>query len=264
MAEPEARIDCLQRDLRDGILHLTLNRPTARNALSRALLQALLGEVVAAAEAPDVRVVVIAGAGAAFCSGHDLKELRALNSADAYQAVFRLSSQVMLAMIRSPVPVIARVHGVASAAGCQLVASCDLAIASEDASFATPGVNIGLFCSTPMVSLSRNVPRKRAMEMLLTGEAIGATDAADLGLVNRAVPATELDRAVTALAQRIAAKSRRTVAIGKEAFYRQIDMELSAAYDYASQVMAYNMLAADAEEGIDAFLGKRAPVWRDA
>jgi enoyl-CoA hydratase/carnithine racemase len=247
-----------------GVATLTLNRPAARNALSMALLTALAEALARLAADPLVRVVVIAGAGPAFCAGHDLRELRADPSRSAYEAVFTLCSRVMTAIVRLPKPVIAKVHGVATAAGCQLVASCDLAVASLEARFATPGVNIGLFCSTPMVALSRAVGRKAAMAMLLTGQLIDAREAMRIGLINHAVPAEQLDDAVGTLAAAIAAKSPLTVKIGKEAFYRQAEMGLDDAYAYTQQVMVENMLAADAEEGIDAFLEKRAAVWRGA
>lgn len=252
----------------DGVATLTLNRPAQRNCLSEALMSALtdaLNEVRADA---SVRVVVIAANGPVFSSGHDLKELTA-HRADGdrgrayFQKIMHQCSAMMQTVVRLPKPVIARVHGVATAAGCQLVASCDLAVASDDAKFATPGVNIGLFCSTPMVALSRNVSRKHAMEMLLTGEMIGASRAADLGLINRSVPIAELDATVMELAGRIGGKSALTVAIGKEAFYEQLEKPLSDAYDYASEVMVKNMLARDAEEGIGAFIEKRTPKWED-
>ena len=245
----------------DGVAWLTLNRPAARNALSIALMQALMDELAGIATDAAVKVVVIGGAGPAFCAGHDLRELRANPERAAYQATFELCSRLMTAIVRLSKPVIARVHGIATAAGCQLVASCDLAVAAETARFATPGVNIGLFCSTPMVALSRAVGRKAAMEMLLTGELIDASRAHALGLVNRVVPEADLDAAVAALAGQIVAKSPLTLAIGKEAFYRQAEMGLDEAYGYASEVMTRNMLARDAAEGIDAFLGKRPPVW---
>ncbi|HSZ89412.1 MAG TPA: enoyl-CoA hydratase [Acetobacteraceae bacterium] len=250
----------LRRDT-DGVAWLTLNRPAARNALSMALMLALVDELAAIKQDPAVKVVVIGGAGPAFCAGHDLRELRSNPERATYQATFELCSRLMTSIVRLPKPVIARVHGVATAAGCQLVASCDLAIAADTARFATPGVNIGLFCSTPMVALSRAVGRKAAMEMLLTGELIDASRAHALGLVNRVVADNELDDAVAALTGQIVAKSPLTLAIGKEAFYRQAEMGLDDAYAYASQVMTRNMLARDAGEGIDAFLGKRQPVW---
>jgi enoyl-CoA hydratase/carnithine racemase len=250
----------LRRDA-DGVAWLTLNRPSARNALSLGLMEALVAELAAIDADPSVKVVVIAGAGPAFCAGHDLRELRSNPDREAYEATFQLCSQLMTGIVRLPKPVIARVHGVATAAGCQLVATCDLAIAAETARFATPGVNIGLFCSTPMVALTRAVGRKPAMEMLLTGELIDASRAHALGLVNRVVPEADLDATVAALAAQIVAKSPLTLAIGKEAFYRQAEMGLDDAYAFASEVMTRNMLARDAAEGIDAFLAKRPPVW---
>ena len=246
-----------------GVLRLTLNRPQARNALSLALMTALQHALARGAQDARVRVVVIAGAGPAFCAGHDLREIRDDPRREAYERLFAQCSELMLAIVRLPKPVVAEVHGVATAAGCQLVASCDLAVAAEDARFATPGVNIGLFCSTPMVALTRAVGRKPAMEMLLTGELIDAARAREIGLVNRVVPADRLREATGALAREIAGKSAFTVAIGKEAFYRQAELDLAAAYRYAAEVMTKNMLARDAGEGIDAFLGKRAPVWHD-
>ena len=246
-----------------GVVRLTLNRPEARNALSVALMSALLDALGRAAKEPQVRVVVVAGAGPAFCAGHDLRELRTDQRRETYESVFAQCSELMLAIVRLPKPVIAEVHGVATAAGCQLVATCDLAVAAEDARFATPGVNIGLFCSTPMVALTRAVGRKRAMEMLLTGDLIDAATAQVIGLVNRVVPREGLRDAVDGLAREIAGKSALTVAIGKEAFYRQAELDLAAAYRYAAEVMTTNMLARDAGEGIDAFLAKRAPVWHD-
>ena len=246
-----------------GVLRLTLNRPDARNALSTALMSALLEALDRVAKDPQARVVVIAGAGPAFCAGHDLRELRADQRRETYERLFAQCSELMLAIVRLPKPVIAEVHGVATAAGCQLVATCDLAIAAEDARFATPGVNIGLFCSTPMVALTRAVGRKAAMEMLLTGELIDAERAQAIGLLNRVVPREGLREAVDGLAREIAGKSALTVKIGKEAFYRQAELDLAAAYRYAAEVMTTNMLARDAGEGIDAFLAKREPVWHD-
>jgi enoyl-CoA hydratase/carnithine racemase len=251
----------LQRRNADGVAWLTMNRPAARNALSVGLMEALVAELGAIATDPATKVVVIAGSGPAFCAGHDLRELRSRPERAAYQATFELCSHLMTCIVRLPKPVIARVHGVATAAGCQLVASADLAVAADSARFATPGVNIGLFCSTPMVALSRAVGRKAAMEMLLTGELIDAARAYELGLLNRVVPEADLDTAVASLAGQIAAKSPLILAIGKEAFYRQIDMGLDDAYAYVSEVMTRNMLARDAAEGIDAFLARRPPVW---
>jgi enoyl-CoA hydratase/carnithine racemase len=245
----------------DGVATLTLNRPAQRNALSMALLGALDETLARLDREPAVRVVVIAAAGAVFSSGHDLKELRALEGAEALGTVFGLCARVMTRVVRLSKPVIAKVQGTATAAGCQLVASCDLAIAAEEAKFATPGVNIGLFCSTPMVALSRAVGRKAALEMLLTGRMIDAAEAVRIGLVNRAVPRAELDAAVAELAGGIAAKSPLTLRIGKEAFQAQLDLPLDEAYAYAQRVMTENMLARDAQEGIDAFLEKRPAKW---
>ena len=254
----------LLRHDRDSIATLTLNRPAARNALSMGLMEALDAELAAIAGDPGVKVVIIAANGPAFCAGHDLREVRATPAREAYAALFALCSRLMQRIVRLPKPVIAQVHGVATAAGCQLVASADLAVAAGTARFATPGVDIGLFCSTPMVALSRAIGRKAAMEMLLTGDMVPAARARELGLINRVVPESDLHAATLALATQIAAKSPLTVAIGKEAFYRQVEMDLSSAYDYASEVMTRNMLARDAEEGIDAFLEKRKPEWLGA
>jgi 1,4-dihydroxy-2-naphthoyl-CoA synthase len=253
--------DILLRHDQDRIATLTLNRPAARNALSMGLMAALDAELTAIEADRDVAVVVIAANGPAFCAGHDLKEVRATPTRAAYQALFARCSALMQRIVRLPKPVIAQVAGVATAAGCQLVATCDLAVAADTARFATPGVDIGLFCSTPMVALSRAVGRKAAMEMLLTGDMVPAARARELGLVNRVVPPADLSEATLALARQIAGKSPLTLAIGKEAFYRQAEMGLADAYAYASEVMTRNMLARDAEEGIDAFLQKRAPQW---
>ena len=247
---------------------LTLNRPQARNSLSEALIAALAAALGTIATERSVRAVVLAANGPAFCAGHDLKELTAHRSApdrgrEYFRHVMESCSAMMQAIVHLPKPVIAAVNGTATAAGCQLVASCDLAVASTAATFATPGVDIGLFCSTPMVALSRNVAPKHAMEMLLTGEAVSAEQAQRIGLVNRAVPAgRERDEAL-ALAREIASKSALTVKIGKEAFYRQLEMNLAEAYAYASTTMVENMLARDAEEGIGAFIEKRSPKWQD-
>ncbi len=253
--------DILLRDDSDNIATLTLNRPAARNALSMGLMQALDDALAAIAGDPSVKAVIVAANGPAFCAGHDLREIRATPNREAYEAVFALCSRLMQRIVRLPKPVIARVHGVATAAGCQLVASADLAVAADSARFATPGVDIGLFCSTPMVALTRAVGRKAAMEMLLTGDMVPAARARELGLINTVVPEAELASATRALALRIASKSPLTVAIGKEAFYRQAEMDLTDAYAYASEVMTRNMMARDAAEGIDAFLGKREPQW---
>jgi enoyl-CoA hydratase/carnithine racemase len=252
----------LLRQVQEGIATLTLNRPQARNALSMALMGELLTNLRNLAEEREIKVVIVAGSGPGFCAGHDLRELRSQPQREIYQAVFKRCSELMQAIVALPKPVIAQVHGIATAAGCQLVATCDLAVAAEEARFATPGVNIGLFCSTPMVALSRAVPAKLAMEMLLTGDMIPAARALEIGLINRVVPGTELSAATFALARQIGAKSPLTLKIGKEAFYRQAEMGLAQAYDYASEVMTRNMMAADAAEGIDAFLAKRPPVWR--
>lgn len=253
--------DIILRHDDGNIATLTLNRPAARNALSMGLMEALDAALAAIADDAAVHVVILAANGPAFCAGHDLREMRATPTREAYEAVFALCSRLMQRIVGLPKPVIAQVQGVATAAGCQLVASADLAVAADTARFATPGVDIGLFCSTPMVALSRAVGRKAAMEMLLTGEMVPANRARELGLVNRVVPADGLRDATLALAAQIAAKSPLTLAIGKQAFYRQAEMDLAAAYDYASAVMTRNMLARDAAEGIDAFLQKRPPAW---
>lgn len=251
----------LLRNDSGGIATLTLNRPRQYNALSTGLMSEIQAVLDQLREDRSVKVVVLEAAGKGFCAGHDLKEMRAGNGRAYFEAVFKQCSRMMLSITSLPQPVIAKVQGVATAAGCQLVATCDLAVASDTAHFATPGVNIGLFCSTPMVALSRAVSRKTAMEMLLTGEGIDAATAERMGLINRAVPASELDDTVRAYAEKIAGKSPLTLKIGKEAFYRQIEMGLEEAYDYASKVMTTNMLARDAEEGIDAFIEKRDPEW---
>jgi enoyl-CoA hydratase/carnithine racemase len=263
LARVTENIPVLLEERDHGVLRLTLNRPEARNALSAALMSALTEALGRAAADPQARVVVIAGAGPAFCAGHDLREMRADPRRETYERLFAQCSELMLAIVRLPKPVIAEVHGVATAAGCQLVATCDLAVATEDARFATPGVNIGLFCSTPMVALTRAVGRKAAMEMLLTGKLVDAKTAQAIGLVNRVVPQEGLRDAVDGLAREIAGKSALVVKIGKEAFYRQAELDLAAAYRYAAEVMTTNMLARDAGEGIDAFLAKRTPVWHD-
>lgn len=250
----------------DGIVTLTMNRPEARNPLSEAAMRALQLALDEAAQTPAVRVVVIAARGPVFSAGHDLKEMTALR-ADAdrglarYREIFAQCSHLMQTIVRHPRPVIAQVQGTATAAGCQLVASCDLALASSEARFATPGVNIGLFCSTPMVALARAVPRKFAMEMLLTGQPISADQAARIGLINRAVAPAELERETRALAQVIAAKPAATLKMGKVAFQHQLELGLSNAYDYVGEVMVQNMLHAEAVEGICAFIEKRSPKW---
>ena len=244
-----------------GVRTLTLNRPERRNALSLELMRDLLDALARTAADASAEVVVVRGAGPAFCSGHDLAEMVGCDLPGA-RGLFETCSELMMAVHRLPQPVIARVHGIATAAGCQLVAACDLALAADDARFATPGVRIGLFCSTPMVEVSRAIGRKRALEMLLTGEPIDARTAADWGLVNRAVPLAELDGAVAELAAQICRASTYTVSLGKHAFYEQVDESLPAAYATTQEVMAENAVAPDAQEGIGAFLGKRAPTWR--
>lgn len=264
-----SQTDILLRDLsQDGILRLTLNDVARRNALSESMLSALGAAVDSAGDDPAVRVIVLAANGPAFCAGHDLKEMTAGRDApDGGRAYFTKvmtqCSGVMQKIVTCPKPVIAEVTGVATAAGCQLVASCDLAVAADSARFSTPGVHIGLFCSTPMVALSRNVSNKHAMEMLLTGDMTPAGRAAEIGLVNHAVPEDALQEATLEMARKIASKSSMTLATGKRAFYAQREMPLAEAYDYASRVMVENMLAEDAEEGIGAFIEKRAPQWRD-
>lgn len=261
--------DLVVSELRDnGVLVLTLNSPKRRNALSLAMMRALHQEICDAGAHNGVRAIVLAAEGPAFCAGHDLKELTARRTdADAGAKFFadtmQQCSQLMQEIVRCPKPVIAAVHAMATAAGCQLVASCDLAVAGEAAKFCTPGVNIGLFCSTPMVALSRNVTRKHAMEMLLLGELVPAERAESFGLVNRVVADGDVQNTAIDLASKIAEKSIETVAIGKEAFYAQAEMKLAEAYDFATDVMVRNMLKDDAEEGIAAFLEKRAPKWRN-
>ena len=252
--------DILLRSDRDSVAWLTLNRAAARNALSAALMARLHAELARIEADPAVRVVVIAGAGPAFCAGHDLREVRGMDR-DGHAGLFAQCSRLMQRIVGLRAPVIARVHGIATAAGCQLVASCDLAVAADTARFATPGVNIGLFCSTPMVALSRAVGRKAAMQMLLTGDMVDAPRAAELGLVNHAVPEAALDDAVWALARRIASRSPAAIGLGKPAFYQQAEMPLAEAYGYAAAMMVRNMAEHDAGEGIDAFLQRRDPVW---
>jgi enoyl-CoA hydratase/carnithine racemase len=244
-----------------GVVRLTLNRPAVFNALSEALLDELQVQL-AALEKSAARVVVLAGAGRAFCAGHDLKEMRAAPSLDYYQRLFARCTKTMLTIRRLPQPVIARVHGIATAAGCQLVAMCDLAVAADTARFATSGVNFGLFCATPSVALSRNVLPKAALDMLLTGEFIDALAAKQQGLVNRVAPLDGLDAEIAALAASICAKPRDAVSVGKSLFYRQLDMGVEAAYQLAGQTMACNMMMDSALEGVQAFIDKRPPDWR--
>ena len=254
---------------KDAVLNLTLNRPSSRNALSVDLMRTLLHALNEAAEDKSTKAVILGASGSVFCSGHDLKEMTARRNdpdrgLEFYRELFAQCSHLMQAIVRHPAPVIAKVQGIATAAGCQLVASCDLAVASSNARFATPGVNIGLFCSTPMVALSRNVNRKAAMEMLLTGEFVDANGAKALGLVNRVVESENLDTETEALAELIASKPTATLRWGKEAYYRQLELGLSAAYDYVGEVMVQNMMHEEAAEGIGAFLEKRTPKWPDS
>ncbi|PIT02205.1 enoyl-CoA hydratase [Bradyrhizobium nitroreducens] len=265
---PSPQPPILLRETVGSIAVLTLNRPAARNSLSAAMIAGLHAELDDIRDDKAVRGVVIAANGPAFSAGHDMKELTARRTdPDRGRAFFAemmtACSAMMQAIVHLPKPVVAAVQGIATAAGCQLVASCDLAIASDAASFATPGVDIGLFCSTPMVALSRNVPRKQAMEMLLTGEPIPAERAREIGLINRVVAAGTEREAAIELARRVALKSAYTIKLGKEAFYRQAEMSLADAYRYAAEVMTENMMARDAEEGIGAFIEKRTPTWRD-
>lgn len=258
----------LLRHCDGGILRLTLNDATSRNSLSEAMMKAIRLALDGAADDKAVRVIIIAATGPAFCSGHNLKEITAHRGdadkgAGYFAQLFDACAKLMLSLVRNPKPVIAEVAGLASAAGCQLVATCDLAIAAETARFCTPGVNIGLFCSTPMVALSRNVHPKHAMEMLLTGDTIDASEACRIGLVNRVVTEDALTGTVDNLARKIASKSMVTVKTGKQAFYRQIDLPLEEAYAYTAKVMTENLLKRDAEEGISAFIGKRPPHWSD-
>ncbi|MEQ8334345.1 enoyl-CoA hydratase [Nisaea sp.] len=257
--ETEHRL-VLRQD-RDGIARLTLNRPKAYNALSLGLMASVQDELEEISVNRSIKAVVIEGAGKGFCAGHDLREMRSRTDESFHQTVFAACSKLMLTITGLPQPVIAKVHGIATAAGCQLVATADLAIAADSTKFGTPGVNIGLFCSTPMVAVSRAIPRKQVMEMLLTGEMIDAATAVAHGLINRAVPEADLEDAVQEMAGRIASKSPLVLKTGKKAFYRQLEMPLADAYAYTSQVMVDNMQARDAAEGIDAFIEKRAPEW---
>jgi enoyl-CoA hydratase/carnithine racemase len=252
----------LLRDDSDGIATLTLNRPAQYNALSGDMLDALQSALEAIDQDESVRVVVIAANGKAFCPGHDLKEMRSSEEREFHQALFDKCGNLMLTINRLRQPVIARVNGIATAAGCQLVANCDLAVATEDARFAVSGINVGLFCSTPAVPLSRNMGRKQAMHMLLTGDFISAQTAQQYGLVNEVVPAAELEQATISLAQKIIAKSAHAISLGKDMFYKQLTMDLSEAYAYAAERMTCNMDSHDAREGIDAFIQKRKPEWQ--
>ncbi|HLS56940.1 MAG TPA: enoyl-CoA hydratase [Zeimonas sp.] len=259
---PAAQGEALVTVARDGgVVRLTLNRPAQFNALSEDLMRALQAELERVAADPGARVVVLGGAGKAFCAGHDLREMRAKPSHDYYRALFAQCARMMVTIQQLPQPVIARVHGIATAAGCQLVAMCDLAVASADARFAVSGVNLGLFCSTPAVALSRNLSRKAAFEMLVTGEFIDAQTAAAKGLVNRVVAADALDAEVDRLAASICAKPAVAIAAGKGLFYRQLEMGIDAAYQLAGQTMACNMMDGSALEGVQAFIDKRSPRW---
>ena len=249
-----------ERDAR-GVVTLTLNRPQAFNALSEGMIEALQAVLERAGADEAARVVVIRGSGKAFCAGHDLKEMRAAPSLAYYERLFADCARMMLAIQKLPLPVIARVHGIATAAGCQLVAMCDLAVAAREAKFAVSGVNLGLFCSTPSVALARNLPRKAAFEMLVTGDFIDAEEARAKGLVNRVVDAAQLDAEVDALAARIVGKPRVAIALGKALFYRQLEQGIAAAYDDAGRTMACNMMEASALEGVQAFIDKRKPDW---
>ena len=249
-----------ERDAR-GVVTLTLNRPQAFNALSEGMIEALQAVLERAGADEAARVVVIRGSGKAFCAGHDLKEMRAAPSLAYYERLFADCARMMLAIQKLPLPVIARVHGIATAAGCQLVAMCDLAVAAREARFAVSGVNLGLFCSTPSVALARNLPRKAAFEMLVTGDFIDAEEARAKGLVNRVVDAAQLDAEVDALAARIVGKPRVAIALGKALFYRQLEQGIAAAYDDAGRTMACNMMEASALEGVQAFIDKRKPNW---
>lgn len=251
----------LRHDDGRGVITLTLNRPQAFNALSEAMLDALQTELDHIATEPAARVLVIAAAGRAFCAGHDLKEMRAEPSQAYYEHLFAQCGRMMLSLQRLPLPVIAQVQGLATAAGCQLVAMCDLAVAAEDARFAVSGVNLGLFCATPSVALSRNLPRKQALEMLVTGAFISARQAQERGLVNRVVPADRLAAEVASLVDSIVAKPRVALAMGKALFYRQLETGMAAAYDDAARTMACNMMDDSALEGVQAFIDKRPPNW---
>lgn len=252
----------LLRGQRDGVVTLTLNRPAQSNALSEEMLSALQAALDELKQDETVRCVVFAASGRAFCAGHDLKQMRANPHQEYYEALFTQCSRVMQGIVNLPVPVIAQVHGMATAAGCQLVASCDLAVAAESATFAVSGINVGLFCSTPAVALSRNVSPKHAFDMLVTGRFISSAEALSFGLVNRVAPDAELDKAVGALTADICAKSPVAIRTGKAMFGCQRSMSLEEAYAYAGNVMACNMMAEDAAEGVDAFIEKRKPVWK--
>ncbi len=261
-AKPQMDEPIILRDDHDSVTTLTFNRPKARNALSLEMLGAMNAAVADIKSDTSVRAVVIAANGPAFCAGHDIRQLRAHGERAYYEETLAACAEMMLGVMRLPQPVIARVQGIATAAGCQLVATCDLAVATEGATFATPGVHIGLFCSTPMVALSRNVGRKEAMEMLVLGDPVTAHRAQEMGLINAVVLESELDAKVREMTDKIVSKSALTISIGKEAYYKQLEMGVENAYAYASEVMVRNMMAEDAEEGMGAFIEKRTPVWR--
>ena len=247
----------------DGISRIKLNEPSTYNALSSKTLESLINIFQNLNNENETKVIIIEGSGKGFSAGHDLKEIRSLKSKSKYNKLFNLCSKLMLEIVEGKKPVIAKVHGAAFAAGCQLVASCDLAVSSDDAIFATPGVNIGLFCSTPMVAVSRKVSRKKTMKMLLTGDHIDAKYAKEIGLINDHYPFSKLDDEVLKLAKKITSKSSLVVKIGKKAFYKQLEMPLNKAYKYTSNIMTKNMMALDAKEGISAFLEKRNPYWKN-
>ena len=263
MSEATRPLVLRKRDAR-GVVHLTLNRPQAFNALSESMLDALQAEIDAVATDPGARVVVIGAAGKAFCAGHDLKEMRAEPSQAYYETLFAQCGRMMMSLQKLPVQVIARVHGIATAAGCQLVAMCDLAVAAREARFAVSGVNLGLFCSTPSVALSRNLSRKAAFEMLVTGAFISAEEAKVKGLVNRVVEVEALDAEIESLVASILAKPHVAIAMGKQLFYRQLETGIEAAYADAGTTMACNMMDGSALEGVQAFIDKRAPDWAGA
>jgi len=261
-AVPQAEDPVLIREDREGVCTLTMNRPQQMNLLTSEMIGAIQAALDAVARESDIHVVVLAGAGKGFCAGHDLKEIRALGEKPKVEALFRRCARMMLSIQQLPQPVIARVQGAAAAAGCQLVAQCDLAVASEAAKFTTPGVSWGFFCSTPGVAVGRNLQRKRAMEMLLTGDMIDAARALEWGLVNRVVPANALDAEVLALARKIGAKPRATIAEGKRAFYEQMDLGIERAYEMASHVITSSFVHEEGREGMDAFIEKRDPKWK--
>ena len=261
-SEPVGEEPILLRHESNGVVTLTLNRPKQFNALSHAMLGALQCELDAISADSSIRAVVLAANGKAFCAGHDLKEMRANTNYDFQKALFDKCGAMMMTINKMPQPVIARVQGLATAAGCQLVAACDLAVAADNAVFATSGIRVGLFCSTPAVAVSRNIPRKKAMEILLTGEFMDAQTAEQQGLVNYAVPADQLDATIQRLVDAIVSKSPYAISSGKQMFYKQLEMGMDDAYAYAADVMACDMLAADAAEGIDAFIEKRTATWK--